>query len=244
MKPFYDHAGITIYNADCVEAVGEVGPFDLVITDPPYASGGRRDAERMAIKSMTRLDDDSWFSHDTLSTWGFTWFMRNLFVRVARIVPKGTHVYCFTDWRQAPNVYAILESAGLLVNNCLVWDKGPGALSPYWRGAHENIVFASAGTPAAMLTRGVYETATVLHHKRVVKPHSDRSKHPTEKPLSLILQILAAVPGDVVFDPFLGSGTTLVAAKQLGRRAIGIEINEEYCEMAVRRLSQEVLPLD
>ena len=88
-----------------------------------------------------------------------------------------------------------------------------------------------------MLNRGmgsVITTKTVTPLSRI---------HPTEKPVDLLKKIISAVPGDRVLDPFMGSGTTLVAAKSLGRKAIGIEIEEKYCEIAVRRLAQEVLPL-
>jgi DNA modification methylase len=68
--------------------------------------------------------------------------------------------------------------------------------------------------------------------------------HPTEKPVLLVQQLIAATKCDTVFDPYCGSGTTLVAAKQLGRKAVGIEIEERYCEIAAKRLSQSYLPLN
>jgi site-specific DNA-methyltransferase (adenine-specific) len=71
---------------------------------------------------------------------------------------------------------------------------------------------------------------------------SDTDGHPTPKPLRLMRALLNRIAGDSILDPFMGSGTTLVAAKQLGRRAIGIEIEERYCAIAVERLRQEVLP--
>lgn len=68
--------------------------------------------------------------------------------------------------------------------------------------------------------------------------------HPTQKPLRLVKELVNRAAQVKVFDPFMGSGTTLVAAKQLGRKAIGIEINPDYCELAVKRLQQDVLPLE
>ena len=72
----------------------------------------------------------------------------------------------------------------------------------------------------------------------------DTRNHPTQKPLDLMLRCLESYPGETVLDSFMGSGTTLRAAKDLGRKAIGIEIEEKYCEIAVKRLRQEVLPLE
>jgi site-specific DNA-methyltransferase (adenine-specific) len=72
----------------------------------------------------------------------------------------------------------------------------------------------------------------------------ERTGHPNGKPLEVVTDLCRRLCVSTVLDPFLGSGTTLVAAKQLGRRAIGIEIEERYCEIAARRLSQDVLPLE
>ena len=207
-----------------------------MLTDPPYASGARRDADKQVRGSMLReFADEDWFSHDAMTTWGLSWFLRGVFVDLMRMVPVGTHAYVFTDWRQTPTVYGLLESASWRVNHCLVWDKGHFGMGAYWRNQHENIVFASKGKPAEMLDHGRGSVLTVPG-----VPSLNR-QHPTEKPIALIHTIIEAVPGDLILDPFMGSGTTLRAAKDLGRKAIGIEIEERYCEIAAQRMSQGVL---
>ena len=239
MTPYYDHAGITIYHGDCREILPHLPKVDLVLTDPPYASGARRDAERQVRGAMLRsLEDEDWFSHDSMTAWGFGWFLRSTLHQLRSQLSEGAHVYIFTDWRMTPTVYGMAEACGYRVNHCLVWDKSHYGMGAYWRNQHENIVFASLGTPSEMLNRGM---GSVLRFPGV-SPVT--RKHPTEKPAELIIEILGAVPGDLILDPFMGSGTTLLAAKQLGRRAIGIEIEEKYCEIAVKRLAQEILPLE
>lgn len=239
MRPYYEKDGQTIYHGDCREvfAALPVGSIDLLITDPPYASGARRDAERQVRGAMLRsMEDADWFSHDTMTSWGFSWFIRSVFTDARRLLRAATHMYVFIDWRQAPNLYGMLEATGYRVNQCLVWRKSHYGMGAYWRNQHENIVFASVGMPAAMLDRGmgsVIDGAAVPSEKRV---------HPTEKPSVVLNRLIAAVPGDIVLDPFMGSGAVLRAAKDRGRRSIGIEIEERYCEIAARRLDQAVLP--
>jgi site-specific DNA-methyltransferase (adenine-specific) len=87
----------------------------------------------------------------------------------------------------------------------------------------------------------IYRPTDVIRSQRVMPM---QLKHPNEKPVDAILQLLRPHPGETVLDPFMGSGTTLVAAKQLGRKAIGIEIEKKYCDIAIDRLRQEVLPLN
>ena len=220
-----------LFQGDCLETLEDAGKFDVVVTDPPYSSGARRDADRQVRGPMMRMvESDDWFSHDEMTTWGFSWFLRSVFLGIRPRMKPGGHVYVFTDWRQTPNVYAILESAGFRVNHCLVWRKTTFGMGAYWRNQHENVVFASAGQPAPMLDRGrgsVLECQNVTPAKRV---------HPTEKPVALMQQIISAVPGQTILDPFMGSGSTGEACGNLGRNFVGIEVDGAYFDVAAERL--------
>ena len=96
------------------------------------------------------------------------------------------------------------------------WPSGVGGRSALFRTAASNV-----GSPAGIVARS--------------------GGHPHAKPLDLLVQLLTMTPGGVIADPFAGSGSTLVAAKTLGRRAVGVEVEERYCELAARRLAQGVL---
>lgn len=221
----------TPYLGDALEVLPALSGVDLVITDPPYSSGARTDSERQVRGAMLRsMEDSDWFSHDSMTTWGFSWFLRSAMSALRPSLAQGAHVYVFIDWRQTPNVYGMLEACGYRVNQCLVWDKRHFGMGAFWRNQHENIVFASNGSPADMLDRGM---GSVLDFPAV--PHLTR-QHPTEKPVALLSALIEAVPGKVIFDPFMGAGSTGVAAVKAGRRFIGCEINPHHFETACKRL--------
>jgi len=113
-----------------------------------------------------------------------------------------------------------------------VWAKPHFGMGTYWRNQHENIVFASNGMPSDMLDRGkgsVLSFAAVSPQARV---------HPTEKPVPLLIDILDAVPGGRIFDPFMGSGSTGVAAVRCGREFVGCEVNPGHFDVACRRIEE------
>jgi DNA modification methylase len=120
----------------------------------------------------------------------------------------------------------------------LIWDTkgalGMGALDLPWKPAHQQIYVIGSGFQG-------HRGTDVLRHAPVQSMAYNGRVHPHQKPLGLMLDLIDKCPSGVVIDPFAGSGSTLVAAKQLGRRAIGIEIEEKYCEIAVQRLAQGVL---
>ena len=222
----------TLYLGDAAEIISNLPPVGLVITDPPYSSGARTDSERQVRGAMLRsMEDADWFSHDAMTSWGFGWFIRSVFSELRLRMMKGAHIYVFIDWRQTPNLYGMLEATGFRVNHCLVWAKPHFGMGSYWRNQHENIVFASNGQPNDMIDRGM---GSVLRYP-AISPSA--RVHPTEKPAGLIESIVAATPGSLVFDPFMGSGSTGVATVRCGRAFIGCEINPAHFEVACERLS-------
>lgn len=221
----------TLYLGDCRDVV--LSQVDLVVTDPPYSSGARTDSERQVRGAMLRsMEDADWFSHDAMTGWGFGWFIRSVFSDLRLRLPPGAHLYCFIDWRNTPNIYGMLEAAGYRVNHCLVWAKPHFGMGFYWRNQHENIVFASNGKPAEMLT---HSKGSVLSFPAV----SPAARiHPTEKPVALLRELIEASPGLIVFDPFMGSGSTGVAAVMAGRSFVGCEINPNHFDVACRRIEE------
>jgi site-specific DNA-methyltransferase (adenine-specific) len=209
------------------------GTFDCLLTDPPYSSGARRDAERQVRGSMLRsMDDADWFSHDAMTSWGFSWFARSVFGGARGALCDGAHVYVFIDWRQTPNVYGMLEASGYRVNHCLVWDKGHFGMGAYWRNQHENIVFASNGGPCEMADHGM---GSVLRFSGVSPAARE---HPTEKPVALLREIIRASGRQSVLDPFMGAGSAGVAAIAEGRPFLGVEINPAHFATACRRVAE------
>ena len=223
MTPYYEQSGVTIYHGDCREMLPALRA-DLCIVDPPYGI-------------------------DFVSAWGATSFGRIVgdhAVAVDWVPALGPDtVYFLTRWDVLEELRVAFSATGRKVRDVLVWDKlshGAGDPAKAWAPCHELIIYASA--TALPLSRP--RPQNVLRFARVdggAVGTQTRTplQHPAQKPEPLLRHILSKHDGCSVLDPFMGSGTTLVAAKRLGRRAIGIEIEERYCEIAVRRLQQESL---
>lgn len=237
-EPYYADEFVTLYHGDCVEVMAGLGDgtVDAVLTDPPYSSGGRRENARSLRKSMTRrVEDDDWIRGDGMSTNGFAYLMRLCGIEWRRLLKPGGHMLAFIDWRMAAHLAAALETADLRQHPILVWDKTRFGMGAVFRNQHEFIVHMSAGNPNDPQRRDV---GNVL----AFAPVKD-GEHPTEKPEPLLRTLLSVTcpPQGIVLDPFAGSGSTLTAAVSLGHRAIGIDADERYCEIAAKRLSQSVL---
>jgi site-specific DNA-methyltransferase (adenine-specific) len=228
-SPYYDDGGISIYCGDALDIlpVIERGSVSAVVTDPPYVIGAVS-AGNMASKS------GGWADMMNSSGWFTGWYRE-----VDRVLHRRGSFWTFLNWRTVPVVMRAALDARLPVTSMMVWDKqwiGPGGVQGL-RPSYE-LCALLAQPDFAVKDRGI---ADVWQHK--VGSYK-ATGHPAEKPEPLVRRILATCqlgPGETVVDPFLGSGTTAVAAKALGLRCIGIEAEEANCEIAAERLSQGLL---
>ena len=229
MTPYYEDDACVIYHGDCREVLPLLTDCSVLMTDPPYSSGGSQEAAKSSGSIGTRSQET--IAYDNLSTRGY----RKLMADVFRWANQCDEAFVFTDWRMWIETYDAVEGAGWRVRNMLVWDKINMGMGMPFRNQHELVAYGKRAP--AQITTG--NTGNVIRCSR-----SGNANHPTEKPVDLMRALLAAaVNTGTVLDPFMGSGTTLRAAKDLNRKAIGIELDERYCEIAAKRMAQEVLAL-
>lgn len=227
-EPYYhdEQAGITIYLGRCEDVLPSLSSesIDMVLTDPPY--GVRY------VSNMRQIKFDGIANDDRVPV---EWVRE-----IKRLSKFRTPVYWFACDESLEETKQAIASIGFGLNTMLVWDKQAmtgGNLNDYGSQT-EYIVF---GTNGPVKLNGSRDPNLIS----VPRVNPKVMVHPTEKPTQLLsyLIVRSTAPGDVVLDPFMGSGATIAAARDLGRRAIGIELEERYCEIAVRRLSQQVLPM-
>ena len=203
----------------------EISAIDaaLTVTDPPYNS--LRSWKKDKAKAETRLDPAHWFEGDNLAWPAYEKFLGDSFLH---LVSHSTYV--FTDFRVYPLVVRQLVQAGYSVKHCIVWKKNVWGLGKRYRFQHEFIVYACKGAAPFYGDRSQSD----VWEADVVK----RAPHNTPKPTPLFANAIrnSSKRGDTVFDPFLGSGTAIVAAEQLGRLAVGIELEPRYVAVALERL--------
>lgn len=217
MKPYYQDESCTIYHGDCREILSLLPKCDLVLTDPPY--GIKRD------KGMGAQGYDG-------------------FGNGVKRKPRTYH----GDWdseRPSPELLKLIAASapeviiwgGNYFTDCLpigrkwlVWDKCQTMPS----FSDVELAWTNLDGIALKMLR--------LNGSGLMAVEQDRV-HPTQKPVGLMCWCIQKTTAQLILDPFMGSGSTLIASKDLCRKSIGIEIEERYCEIAAKRLAQEVLPL-
>jgi site-specific DNA-methyltransferase (adenine-specific) len=242
VRPYYERDGIVIYHGDALDVLPYLTGLAGVVTDPPYSSGGAFRGDRVNTtlqkyvstdSSNQRLDDFTGDNRDqrSFAAWATLW------LNAARkaTLPGGVLV-SFIDWRQLPTLTDAVQGGGWVWRGLATWHK-PGIRMQrgMFSGSAEYCVFATNGP--RLDHNGAPQNVFAC------PPEGDK-EHIAQKPEPVMQWALSVVPPiGAVVDPFMGSGTTLRAAKNLGFRAIGIEVSERYCEIAADRLRQEVLDL-
>ena len=226
MKPYYEDEFVTLYHGDARDAMDVLDPssVDLLLTDPPY--GMAFQSGRTATKSAAIRND------------GVRQGIRVVRQVLAEITPSFAaemHALVFCHWESWPDFYDGL--AGLFtIRNALIWSKGGGGMGDLrheYAKDYEVILYGERSRGRELAGK---RTGAVIHgHPRV--PASKRLV-PFQKPTSLLVELVErhSAVGSLVLDPFAGSGSTLVAAKRAGRRAIGFEVVEDSCRITAERL--------
>lgn len=257
MTPYYQDKWVTIYHGDCREILPYLSEVDLIITDPPWFISKeiticRSTNARYKYKGKDiSLNFGSWdLFQDEDEYFQFTdgWIKR-----AAKCLKGRGHFVCFFDENRSSYLIEIAKRYGLISRQHLYWIK----TNPTPRARKVN--FMVAVEHACWFTKNCITGATFNYElgqqaNYVMAPIPGRTTtrddgvrvHPTQKPYKVLATWIKylSCPNDLILDPFLGSGSTCYAAKKLNRRAIGIEVDERYCEVAVRRCAQAVLELE
>jgi len=206
-----------IYCGDCLELMKQIPDksIDLVLTDPPYGTKTNQREEGLMIGEFSNV-------------------LPLVLPEIHRVLKNSGAFYCFTSWKQMPE-WLLRFQQYFKLQNLLIWDKQrhSGVWSPSsWQFTWEGIYFGIKGKHKIR-----------KYQRDILKSELKGKRIAMQKPVDIIGQMIEASSdeGDTILDPFLGSGTTAVACKQLKRNFIGIEISQKYCDIANQRLRQNIL---
>jgi modification methylase len=245
----------TILAGDCIEVMNGLpaGSVDLIFADPPYNLQLRGDLHR-PDNSLVDAVDDAWDQFGSFAA--YDRFTQDWLAAARRLLRPDGAIWVIGSYHNIFRVGAALQDQGYWVLNDVVWRKSNPM--PNFRGkrltnAHETLIWASRDEGAkytfnydalkalndGVQMRSDWVIPLCTGHERIKDDNGDKA-HPTQKPEALLHRILVATtkPGDVVLDPFFGTGTTGAVAKMLGRDFVGIEREEAYRIAATRRIER------
>ena len=242
MQPYYQDAQVTLYHGDVLDVVDAVTSFDALIADPPYSSGGQFRGDRVNSTWSKYLQDRvdgsrlPEFTGDNRDQRVFLVWARLWLEGLRLKASQGTPCLLFIDWRQLPALTDAMQLAGWVWSGIGAWNKTNGRpQTVHFAHDLEYVVHGRNGaapTDYKYYPRGMFD----------IQSPRDGKEHMAQKPLPVMQWLVQfCAPGGTVFDPFMGSGSTIEAARNCGYRAIGSDIDEYWCEVAANRLSQQVL---
>lgn len=241
----------TLYCGDALEILPTLpaGQFGAVLTDPPYSSGGQTIASRQLAAPAKYVSNQSRsaahnvdFFGDNRDARSWAYWATLWLSQCFRLMPDGGYMMAFSDWRQLPNLTDALQSGGFTWRGIVPWDKTLSSRAPhtgYFRHQCEYVVWGSKNRLNKSAHGGPYPG---MFTQRV---NPAEKFHMTGKPVPLLQQLLAPVPaGSAVLDPFMGSGSTGLAALATGHPFTGIEMSNYYFDVACQRIARAVKDAD
>lgn len=219
---------IDLRQGDCLEIMKEIADesIDLIVTDPPYKivqGGCTNKAVRLKGSNDEQLKKGTLFNENTIK---FEQWIPIIYKKLK----EDTHCYIMTNDRNLKDLLIVCEKVGFKLLNILVWGKSKHSPNRYYLKNCEFIVFLRKGKAKNINNMGTKQLLLINN--------VDDKKHPSEKPIELLKILIenSSNKNDIVLDPFMGSGTTGVACKRLNRKFIGIELDENYFNIAKTRI--------
>lgn len=230
---------IKIKNEDCLKMLSEIkdNSIDLLLTDPPYkiiSGAGSKNLSGMLSRDLKNkwkanmskelIATGSLFKHDKIK---FEDWIDECF----RVLKDGTHAYMMVNDRNLQKLLNVATGAGFKLVNVLFWNKGNVTPNKYYMKAGEFVVLFRKGKARSINNMG---SKTILDFKNII----GKKTHPTEKPTDLLEHLIlnSTNPGELVLDPFIGTGSCAVACKNTGRNFVGSELDEEFFKIAEERI--------
>lgn len=244
-KPYYERNGITIYHGDCRDILPHIpdAGVDMILTDPPYGHKNNDgdlihnwEAALGLTKKGARAGDARPIQNDDAAS--SEALVKYVFSESARILKPGCCCCCCCGGGPDPQFarWSLWLDVEIPFKHAIVWDKGGLGMGWHYRRNYEFVLVAQK-LGAACNWHGGHDVANVMRYSGI-KPR--KWDHPTPKPVALMRRFITlhSAPDELVLDPLMGGGPALLAAKQLGRRAIGIDIEEGWCELAATSVSR------
>lgn len=238
VRPYYDDGTITIYHGDALAILPHLaGDVDVVLADPPYSSGGRTSVDRTTKSTSTKYQQSDAaklpeFAGDMRDQHAHGYWCALWLSACLALTRAGGVAFVWSDWRQLATTSDALQAGGWTWRGITVWNKTTSRPS---RGR-----FRLDAEFTAWGSKGDHPPQADVYPPSVLRAAPPKQReHIAQKPLEAYAHLLAiAPPNALVLDPFTGTGSALVAARDAGHRAIGIEIDERYCEIAARRAQE------
>lgn len=236
MNDFFKTDSITLYHGDCNEVIKTIadGSVGLCVTDPPYKIMPRGNAGNMGgFMTQKRALDGKIFNHNDID-------IDDYIGELYRVLKDGTHCYIMTNNYNICHFLDVVSKSDFHFVKNLIWDKQNKICGRYYMGQYEYIIFMRKGKDRIINNCSCSDIISIPLKKN--KNTDGTNLHDSEKPVQLMQLLVenSSEDGDLVFDPFTGSGTTAIACLRSNRRFVGCEIDKTYFDIAVRRIQDEL----